>query len=136
TPASSDASFRRYFRWEGDSRSLILMDAPPPQEDCRPFVKIARLLADAGINVPQIHAEDLQHGFLLLSDLGRQTYLEVITPDNADALFVDAIQALLRFQQLPLDAGLPVYDQALLHRELQLFPDWYVQRELGLELTG
>jgi aminoglycoside/choline kinase family phosphotransferase len=136
TPASSDASFRRYFRWQGDSRSLILMDAPPPQEDCRPFVKMARLLADAGINVPQIYAEDLEHGFLLLSDLGRQTYLDVITPDNADALFADAIQALLAFQQLPLDAGLPVYDQALLRRELQLFPEWYVQRELGLELTG
>ncbi|WP_137820023.1 aminoglycoside phosphotransferase family protein [Pseudomonas sp. 2FG] len=136
TPASSDASFRRYFRWEGAGRSLIVMDAPPPQEDCRPFVKIAGLLAEAQVNVPQILAADLQRGFLLLSDLGRQTYLEVINPDNAEALFAGALQALLAFQQLPLDAQLPSYDEALLRRELQLFPDWYLRRQLGVELSG
>jgi hypothetical protein len=136
TPASSDASFRRYFRWQAGERSLILMDAPPPQEDCRPFVKVAGLLAGAGVHVPRILAADLERGFLILDDLGRQTYLEVIDADNADALFEDALQALLAFQQLPLDAGLPSYDDALLRRELQLFPDWYLQRHLGIELRG
>ncbi|UQY32717.1 phosphotransferase [Pseudomonas fulva] len=135
-PASSDASFRRYFRWEADGRSLILMDAPPPQENCRPFVEVANLLARAGLNVPQIHGADLEQGFLLLSDLGRQTYLEVIDGDNAGQLFAPAIDALLAYQQLPMDAGLPHYDEALLRRELQLFPDWYVARELGLTLNG
>ncbi|MDA7087696.1 phosphotransferase [Pseudomonas sp. SA3-5] len=135
TPASSDASFRRYFRWQGDGRSLILMDAPPPQEDCRPFVKVAQRLDEAGVNVPQILAQDLERGFLLLSDLGRQTYLEVIDTRNADQLFDDAVQALLAFQRLPMDAPLPSYDDALLRRELQLFPEWYVQRHLGVELS-
>ncbi|MGV8841666.1 MAG: aminoglycoside phosphotransferase family protein [Pseudomonas sp.] len=136
TAASSDASFRRYFRWEGANRSFIVMDAPPPQEDCRPFVQVAELLAQASLNVPQVLAADLQSGFLLLSDLGRQTYLEVITPDNADALFADALQALLALQQLPLTEPLPYYDEALLRRELQLFPDWYLRHELGLVLDG
>ncbi|WP_213662552.1 aminoglycoside phosphotransferase family protein [Stutzerimonas stutzeri] len=131
TAASSDASFRRYFRWEGDGRSLIVMDAPPPQEDCRPFVKIAGLLAAAGVHVPQVLAADLERGFLLLSDLGRQTYLDVIDADNADQLFADAIDALLTFQRQPLQVPMPLYDEALLRRELQLFPEWYVQRHLG-----
>ena len=136
TSASSDASFRRYFRWQGEGRSLIVMDAPPPQEDCRPFVKVAELLARSGINVPQIMATDLERGFLLLNDLGRQTYLDVIDADNADALFADALQALLSFQQLPMDTPLPEYDDALLRRELQLFPEWYVQRHLGIEFDA
>ena len=130
--ASSDASFRRYFRWEAEGRSLIVMDAPPPQENCRPFVDVANLLARADLNVPHIHAADLEQGFLLLSDLGRQTYLDVIDSDNADSLFSPAIEALLAYQQLPMDAPLPHYDDALLRRELQLFPDWYVARELGI----
>ena len=134
--ASSDASFRRYFRWEGGGHSFILMDAPPPQEDCRPFVQVAELLAGAGVNVPQVLAADLERGFLLLSDLGRQTYLDVIDTDNADRLFADALQALLAFQQLPLTAPLPQYDAALLRRELQLFPDWYLRHELGMQLEG
>nr|WP_298144682.1 phosphotransferase [uncultured Pseudomonas sp.] len=136
TSASSDASFRRYFRWQSGEHSLIVMDAPPPQEDCRPFVKVAELLARAGINVPQILAADLPRGFLLLNDLGRQTYLDVIDADNADPLFVDALQALLRLQRLPMDTPLPAYDEALLRRELQLFPEWYVQRHLGIEFDA
>ncbi|MCY1496904.1 N-acetylmuramate/N-acetylglucosamine kinase [compost metagenome] len=136
TSASSDASFRRYFRWQAGERTLIVMDAPPPQEDCRPFVKVAGLLASAGVHVPRILAADLERGFLLLDDLGRQTYLEVIDADNADALFADALQALLAFQRLPLDAGLPHYDEALLRRELQLFPDWYLKHHLGIEWQG
>ena len=107
------------------------MDAPPPQEDCRPFVKIAGLLAAAGVHVPQVLAADLERGFLLLSDLGRQTYLDVIDADNADRLFADAIDALLTFQRQPLQVPMPLYDEALLRRELQLFPEWYVQRHLG-----
>ncbi|AZC40377.1 aminoglycoside phosphotransferase family protein [Pseudomonas chlororaphis] len=134
TAASSDASFRRYFRWEGEGRSFVVMDAPPPQENCKPFVDIARLLAKSGINVPKIYAEDLPRGFLLLNDLGNKTYLDVIDGENADALFKDALQTLLAFQQLPMDAPLPSYDVALLRRELELFPEWYVGRELGVEL--
>ncbi|HRL94662.1 MAG TPA: phosphotransferase [Pseudomonas sp.] len=136
TSASSDASFRRYFRWEGGGRTLIVMDAPPPQEDCAPFVKIAGLLAQADVHVPQILAADLAQGFLLLLDLGRHTYLDVITAENADELFAAALNALLQFQQLPLSDGLPVYDDALLRRELQLFPDWYLAKHLRLTLNA
>ncbi|MFJ2283396.1 aminoglycoside phosphotransferase family protein [Pseudomonas sp. NPDC087803] len=136
TAASSDASFRRYFRWEGAGRSFVVMDAPPPQENCKPFVDIAFLLAKSGINVPKIYAEDLERGFLLLNDLGNKTYLDVIDSENADALFNDALQALLAFQQLPMVAPLPSYDVALLRRELELFPEWYVKRELGIEFDA
>ncbi|MBX7273146.1 aminoglycoside phosphotransferase family protein [Stutzerimonas chloritidismutans] len=135
TAASSDASFRRYFRWQGGERSLIVMDAPPPQEDCRPFVKIAQMLDQAGVHVPQILASDLERGFLLLTDLGRQTYLDVIDQSNAEQLFEDAVEALLKFQLHPVAQPMPAYDEALLRRELQLFPEWYVQRHLGHTLT-
>ncbi|MCW3149587.1 phosphotransferase [Stutzerimonas stutzeri] len=131
TAASSDASFRRYFRWEAAGRSLIVMDAPPPQEDCRPFVKVAGILAAADVHVPEVLAADLERGFLLLSDLGRQTYLDVIDEGNADRLFADAIDALLAFQRQSVQAPMPIYDETLLRRELQLFPEWYVQRHLG-----
>ncbi|PTR25043.1 MULTISPECIES: aminoglycoside phosphotransferase family protein [unclassified Pseudomonas] len=136
TAASSDASFRRYFRWEGGGKSFIVMDAPPPQENCKPFVDIAFLLAKSGINVPKIYAEDLERGFLLLNDLGNKTYLDVIDSENADNLFNDALRALLAFQQLPMIAPLPSYDVALLRRELELFPEWYVKRELGIEFDA
>ncbi|EJM67868.1 aminoglycoside phosphotransferase [Pseudomonas sp. GM50] len=136
TAASSDASFRRYFRWEGAGRSFVVMDAPPPQENCKPFVDIAFLLAKSGINVPKIYAEDLERGFLLLNDLGNKTYLDVIDSENADDLFKDALQALLAYQQLPMVAPLPSYDVALLRRELELFPEWYVKRELGIEFDS
>ena len=136
TAASSDASFRRYFRWEGGGRTFVVMDAPPPQENCKPFVDIAHLLAKSGVNVPKIYAEDLPRGFLLLNDLGRKTYLDVIDEQNADQLFADAIDALLAFQQLPMEAPLPSYDVALLRRELELFPEWYIRRHLGVELDA
>ncbi|TLP58068.1 MULTISPECIES: aminoglycoside phosphotransferase family protein [Pseudomonas] len=135
TAASSDASFRRYFRWEGAGHSFVIMDAPPPQENCRPFVEIDHLLAGAAVHVPLIHAQDLERGFLLLSDMGRQTYLDVIDVGNADGLFADAIDALIKFQRLPMRAPLPSYDDALLRREVELFPEWYVGRELGLSLS-
>src|SRR5476651_1284356 len=136
TAASSDASFRRYFRWEAEGRSFVVMDAPPPRENCKPFVDIAFLLAKSGINVPKIYAEDLERGFLLLNDLGNKTYLDVIDRESADDLFKDALQALLAFQQLPMVAPLPSYDVALLRRELELFPEWYVKRELGIEFDA
>ncbi|OII56192.1 aminoglycoside phosphotransferase [Pseudomonas putida] len=135
TAASSDASFRRYFRWQGAGHSFVIMDAPPPQENCRPFVAIDHLLASADVHVPLIHAQDLERGFLLLGDLGHQTYLDIIDADNADGLFADAIDALLAFQRLPMDAPLPSYDDALLRREVELFPEWYVGRELGLAFS-
>ncbi len=133
-PASADASFRRYFRVTLPGSTLIVMDAPPEQEDCRPFVHVAGLMAAAGLNVPAIIAQDLAHGFLLLSDLGSTTYLAALNDDNADALFRDAIDALIRWQLASREGELPLYDEALLRRELELFPEWYLRRHLGVEL--
>jgi aminoglycoside/choline kinase family phosphotransferase len=135
-PASSDASFRRYFRLRRTTGSVILMDAPPDREDCRPFIHVCSLLGRAGVHVPQILAQDLDRGFLLLSDLGSQTYLEVMTEANADRLYSDAIDALLRWQLASRAGELPAYDDALLRRELNLFPDWYLARHLQVELSG
>jgi aminoglycoside/choline kinase family phosphotransferase len=134
-PASADASFRRYFRIEHGGKSWVVMDAPPEREDCRPFVHVAQLLLDAGLHGPQVIAQDLEHGYLLLSDLGRQTYLHVINESNADALFGDALGALVRWQAASRPGELPLYDDALLRRELALFPDWYVARHLKTELS-
>lgn len=135
-PASADASFRRYFRVTLDDKTLIAMDAPPPQEDCRPFVHVAGLMAAAGLHVPAILGQDLEQGFLLLSDLGSTTYLAAINESNADALFSDAIDALIRWQLASRENVLPPYDEALLRRELDLFPDWYVKRHLGVDLDA
>jgi aminoglycoside/choline kinase family phosphotransferase len=131
-PASADASFRRYFRVRAAGLSLIVMDAPPEHEDCRPFVRVARLLAEAGVHVPRVIAEDLEQGFLLLSDLGTTSYLQALKNDTADELFRDAIDALLRWQLASRPDALPPYDKALLTREMKLFPEWYLQRHLGL----
>ena len=135
-PASSDASFRRYFRTSAGGRSYIVMDAPPSQGDCRPFLHVAGLLKEAGVHVPAALAEDLPRGFLLLEDLGRQTYLDVLDEGNADQLFADAIAALILWQRATRSGSLPPYDRAFLHRELMLFPEWYVTRHLKLELTA
>lgn len=135
TPASSDASFRRYFRVSFDGRSYIAMDAPPAHEDCRPFVAIARALRAIGVNAPAIHAEDLQQGFLLLDDLGSIHYLDVLAEDNAERLYRDAMEALLRIQAQGPRQGLPDYDRALLQREMALFRDWLVERQLQLVLS-
>jgi len=131
----SDASFRRYFRFTDGDHRLIVMDAAPPKEDCRPFVRIAKLLDTAGVHVPKVLAQDLAQGFLLLDDLGEQTYLNVLNQDNADALFEDALQSLLLIQRTVLPADFPVYDKALLQSELQLFPDWYLARHLSISFT-
>ena len=141
TTASADASFRRYFRVHLsqqylDSLTLIAMDAPPPQEDCTPFINVAKLLLDAGLNVPKVIAQDLQNGFLLLSDLGDDTYLSQLNQDNALKLYGDATSALIKMQLASKAHDLPPYDEALLTREMQLFPDWYVSKHLNFELNS
>jgi len=136
SPASADASFRRYFRVTFPDSTLIAMDAPPPQEDCRPFVRVAALMADANIHVPAVLAQDLARGFLLLSDLGATTYLAALNPGNADQLFDDAIDTLVRWQLASREDVLPAYDKALLRRELDLFPEWYIGRHLGITLSS
>jgi len=134
-PASEDASFRRYFRVTWPGGSLIAMDAPPAQEDCRPFVRVARLFREAGVNVPEIVAEDLARGFLLLTDFGASTYLDALPSADADALYLDAIDALIRIQGASRAGVLPQYDRALLEREVRLFPQWYVEKHLGHAFT-
>jgi aminoglycoside/choline kinase family phosphotransferase len=135
-PASDDASFRRYFRIRrGEAQpSLVAMDAPPDREDCRSFVQVAHLFAEAGVHVPEIRAQDLERGFLLLSDLGSTTYLDALDERNAGRLYGDALDALLRIQLASRPGVLPDYDKQLLERELRLFPDWYVARQLKREL--
>jgi aminoglycoside/choline kinase family phosphotransferase len=131
-PASADASFRRYLRLDTASgNSVIVMDAPPAQENCRPFVEVARLMRDAGLLVPEVLAWDEPQGFMLLSDLGTQTLLDVIDPDNAPAQharYMAALDSLLAWQLASRPDVLPPYDEALLRRELQLFPDWYLDK--------
>ncbi len=142
-PASADASFRRYFRvalsgpWPaaGTASTLIAMDAPPPKEDCRPYVHVARLLEHAGVHVPRVIASDLAQGYLLMSDLGTKTYASVLDPESAPRLYGDALDALVLMQRARCEDELPPYDDALLRRELVLFPDWYVARHLGRTLT-
>lgn len=133
-PASADASFRRYFRVTLADSTLILMDAPPKQEDCRPFIQVAGLMAAAGLHVPLIIAQDLAQGFLLMTDLGPTTYLAALNDGNADELFRDATAALMRWQLASREGVLPPYDEVLLRRELDLFPEWYLKRHLGIEL--
>ncbi len=134
-PASSDASFRRYFRISlPDGGSRIAMDAPPEKEDCGPFVRVAALFGEAGVMVPRVHAQDLKQGFLLLSDLGNRTYLDELNEASADRLYKDAIRALVKIQTASRPEVLPPYDRALLTRELKLFPEWYIERQLGAPL--
>lgn len=138
TPASSDASFRRYFRIKSSHAqyaSLIIMDAPPQQEDCRPFISVAARFAAAGVNVPRVLEQNLDDGFLLLTDLGATTYLQRLDNQTAPALYRDACVALVRLQQHGSATGLPPYDEVLLRRELELFPTWYVERHCGHTLT-
>lgn len=139
-PASADASFRRYFRVTAKGRDYIVMDAPPAHEDCRPFIAVARLFADAGAHVPTVLAQDLDQGFLLLTDLGNTTYLAALAGDAPDPLvarelYLASNDALIRIQQASRPGVLPEYDQALLTRELMLFPDWYVAKHLGVVLN-
>ncbi len=136
-PASADASFRRYFRVSLDDRTVIVMDAPPQHEDCAPFLHVAKILAATGVHVPKILAQNLDQGFLLLSDLGNTTFLQALNDqaDKADQLYGDAIDALIKLQLSQQVAGLPDYDEALLRRELNLFPDWYIAQHLQKDLS-
>ena len=127
--ASADASFRRYFRVTVDGVNYIAMDAPPPQEDCTPFVHVAKVFADAGLNVPKVIAQDIPSGFLLLSDLGNTTFLSALQALNglevAADLYRDASNALVTMQLASKPNVFPEYDEALLTREMELFSDWY-----------
>jgi len=135
--ASADASFRRYFRVRMNSKqpqSYIVMDAPPDKEDCAPFIKIARLLEDAGVHAPHTHQYDAVQGFMLLSDLGNRAYLDQLNQHTADVLYGDAISAIIHMQQIK--AALPAYNETLLRAEMSLFSDWYLARHLQLELSS
>ena len=136
TPASEDASFRRYFRITTPSGTRIVMDAPTALEDCRPCIKVAGLINAAGLNAPKILGQDLSQGFLLLTDLGRQTYLDVLNDNNFDALFRPAADALVKWQLASKPDVLPLYDAGLLKRELSLFPDWYIAKHQQVELSN
>jgi len=136
-PASVDASFRRYFRVTRGADSCIVMDAPPDKEDVGPFVSVARLLLGMGLNVPVILAQDRPRGFLLLSDLGRRQYLDELTQGSVDGLYGDALAALCTMQTAGgMARGLPPYSHALLMREMQLMPEWFLQRHLGLQVSA
>ena len=136
-PASSDASFRRYFRASLGDQTFIVMDAPPQQEDCTPFLRVAEILAASGVHVPKILAQNLDLGFLLLSDLGNTTFLQALNHQNVDAsqLYGEAADALIKMQLSHQASSLPAYDEALLQRELDLFPDWYIAKHLQVDLT-
>lgn len=135
-PASADASFRRYFRVTlDDGTTRIVMDAPPANEDCRSWLHVQQLFQAAAVHVPDVLAQDLGRGFLLLSDLGATTYLQVLDAGNAAALYADAITALVRIQQASRPGVLPDYDATLLRHELELFPEWFLARHHRVVLT-
>lgn len=133
--ASSDASFRRYFRVSLGHTTLIVMDAPPDHEDCAPYVKVAQLFLAAGVNVPEIFAHDLHQGFILMSDLGPTTYLDALHGSNADEMYEAAIDALIKIQLASRANILSEYDSGPLMREMALFPDWYIARHLKIVLS-
>ncbi|QWE20443.1 aminoglycoside phosphotransferase family protein [Polynucleobacter sp. AP-Kolm-20A-A1] len=139
TPASADASFRRYFRIESkkvDFPTLIIMDAPPQHEPLDAFIQVDLLLSEAGLNVPKILEQDLTNGFLLLNDLGNKTYLAELNNESADHLYQAATHALVEMQLASKPNVLPNYDEALLQRELDLFPEWYLKKHLNIQLNG
>jgi aminoglycoside/choline kinase family phosphotransferase len=137
--ASTDAGFRSYWRTCGQASapaaaSMIVMDSPPDKEDVRPWLRIRDLLESGGVRVPHVLARDIDNGFLLLEDLGVDTYLQVIDDANADAMFDAAVTQLLKLQAIAPPADLPAYDEALLSRELRLFDEWFLGRHLGVTL--
>lgn len=139
--ASADASFRRYLRIDThNGQSLIVMDAPPDKENCQPFVHVQSLMAQVGLPVPQVLAWDEANGFMLLSDMGSRTLIEILSPEkprDAEAWYREATDLLLRWQLASKPGVLPAYDEALLRREIQLFPDWYIDkhRQFSLDAT-
>lgn len=141
-PASEDASFRRYFRVDvlpeqraAHGATLVVMDAPPERENVPAFVKVQGLLADAGVSVPAIVAENIARGFLLLSDLGTVTYLQALNFDSAATLYAEALSALVKIQQASQPGVLPEFDRAFMLRELNIFPEWYIGKHLGVTLN-
>jgi aminoglycoside/choline kinase family phosphotransferase len=137
-PASIDASFRRYFRVDAAAAhggTLVAMDAPPPMEDCGPFVHAAEILRRSGVSVPRVLEADLARGLLLLDDFGSATYLSRLDAQSAPALYADATRALVSMQVASEATAFPAYDRELLLRELRLYPDWYVAKHKGLALT-
>jgi aminoglycoside/choline kinase family phosphotransferase len=134
-PASSDASFRRYFRIDSPNGSYIAMDAPPEKEKIQPFIHVAEVLRQCAVCVPEIVEKNIDEGFLLLSDLGNTTYLQKLNAENAHDMYLDAIDALIRIQMASRSGVLPEYDRTLLSNELMLFPEWYVQKHLGIALS-
>ena len=138
-PASSDASFRRYFRLGSAGEygaTLIAVDAPPP-EKCREFAQIAQMLSEAGVHAPQVLECDLEHGFMLVTDLGTRLYISELDPDDparAKPLMRDAIDALIRWQSTSREGVLPPFDEAFLRREMELMPEWYLARHVGREI--
>ena len=133
--ASMDAGFRSYWRTVGHgSSSVIVMDSPPDKEDVRPWLAMRAVLENGGVRVPQVIARDVEAGFLILEDLGADTYLHVINSDNAETLFDDAIDQLLKLQSIPVPATLPAYDETMLARELKLFDEWFLGHHLGMVL--
>jgi hypothetical protein len=134
SPATEDASFRSYLRLETDAESLIIMDAPPAKESCAQFIAVARKLRDAGLSAPEIIAQNPDQGFLVLTDFGGSDYLSQLNPETEGSLYGDALAALLRMQTRIDAADLPPYDEALLHREMDLFHDWFLGKLLGISL--
>ena len=134
-PASADASFRSYYRLFLQDKTFIVMDAPPPQEDCGPFVQVTNTLLACDVNVPTIHYMDLQQGFLLLDDFGNDLYLDKLDSSTVSKLYSDAIVALVRIQTFAEVQALPVYDESLLRREMLLFREWLLAKHLQIELN-
>ncbi len=129
--ASADASFRRYFRVSDKGKTSIAMDAPPEQEDCSPFIDVTQRLRNVGVHAPNVIRQDLESGFLLLEDLGSTPYLDRLCTQTADKLYGDAINTLLKMQTADIQ-NLPEYDEALLQQEMQLMPEWFLQKHLGI----
>jgi N-acetylmuramate 1-kinase len=134
-PASEDASFRSYYRLSIRGETFIVMDAPPPEEDCEPFVRVTKTLLACGVNAPSIHHMDLQQGFLVLDDFGNDLYLDKLDSSTADELYSDAIKMLVRLQTSADVKVLPNYDEPLLRREMQLFTEWLLGKHLNIKLN-
>lgn len=137
TVASTDASFRQYYRVESGGKSWIVMDAPPEKEDCKSFIEVSEAFLDMELNVPEVYMRNLNHGFLFMTDFGSTCYLDALNKSNADSLYRDAMAALLTLQtgERPYNVTLPSYDDALLRQEMSLFDDWFLERHLDITLN-
>lgn len=135
-PASSDASFRRYFRITLPDQQLVVMDAPPDKENIGQFIKVAELFRPSNVNIPTIYHQNLDDGFLVLEDFGSLSFLDKLSPDNANKLYGDALDSLLKLQANTdiNECALPRYDKTLLRRELGIFEDWFIKQSLGIEI--